>query len=245
MAAVSDNIFEALVTYCPREGRTPKENFLTEAFAYTLRTNPDVCRAWLGELTGKPVATLRGALEITTQVSAVDPRGNRRSILDMVIRCGITNGKEVKILFEHKWESAADCEQLDRYVRVAAAYRYDAVVFIAPKPMQLAEVRHHIIRNQIRMLKALHWHDVQRFLMRTSDSARVREFADFLLLQNFCEGFHPPSPVDCPKTPGISAASPWSTGWSCTEDPSVVAPEATDDDGSYAKCLAKATDHCP
>lgn len=42
-----DNLFLALQSYTPREGRDPKEDFITEAFAWILRQHADLAERFL------------------------------------------------------------------------------------------------------------------------------------------------------------------------------------------------------
>lgn len=217
MTQVTYNIFDALLTYRPRESRSSKENFLTEAFAHTLRTHPDVCRAWLSELSGVSLDVLSGPLDVQTQDSATGPGGSFRSVLDMIVSCHLANGGEMRFLFEHKWDSAANCDQLDRYVKIAATMSHAIVVFIAPKAAQVAEVRRHARHNQVTKLKAIHWYDVQRFLGRMSNADRVREFAEFLMHQGLCGEFCPPFSAPCPMNAANPLAFSARNGWSCAE----------------------------
>jgi hypothetical protein len=186
---MTHNIFHSLFPYRPREDRSSKENFLTEAFAHTLRANPDVCRAWLATLTGEPLDALRGPLEVDTQVTLNAPDGKSWSILDMVIRCDLADGGELTILSEHKWDSKADCGQLDRYLLIAGTKAKARVVFIAPTVMQTAEVKQHT-----GAVTALLWQDVHDFLHKAGAEG-VREFVSFLALQ----GLGPQEPLSWPK----------------------------------------------
>jgi hypothetical protein len=186
---MSDNIFHSLLSYRPREDRSSKENFLTEAFAYTLRTNPEVCRAWLNHLSGEPIDALCGRIDVETQVRFSAPDDKTWSMVDMVIRCGLAGGDEIMILFEHKWDSPADCSQLDRYCEISGAQAKAEIVFIAPTVMQVAEVQHHTD-----VVKTVRWQDVHDFLQKTGADG-VREFIEFLVLQ----GLGPSQPLSWPK----------------------------------------------
>lgn len=64
------NLFSSLFEFHPREGHTPKENFLTEAFAYILRTDEDVLNVWLSKLLGKSIE--RATCEIRTRQTEAD-----------------------------------------------------------------------------------------------------------------------------------------------------------------------------
>src|SRR5277367_2586246 len=135
---MTSNLFHALFSYRPREGHTPEENFLTEAFAHTLRANPDVCRGWLASVTGEPLTALRGDPRVETQASFFAPDGKSWSIPDMVVRCDLAGGGELTVFSEHKWRSPADLDQLRRYREIAGSKAKGRVVFIAPTPMQVA-----------------------------------------------------------------------------------------------------------
>ena len=195
---MTTNIYHSLLTYRPREDRSSKENFLTEAFAHTLRTNPAICRAWLSSVTGEPLDALRGPLDVETQGSFFAPDGKTWSIVDMVIRCGLASGGEVTVLSEHKWDSPADCGQLDRYLAIARTKSKGSVIFIAPTVTQIADVQHHT-----KEVKAIRWHEIYTFLdLHKSEADGIREFVDFLALQ----GFGPQEPLSWPKLAAYMAS---------------------------------------
>ena len=70
MKSSPPNLFESLFAFHPREDHTPKENFLTEAFAYLLKTDQAVCRAWLSVILGKQADD--ATCEITTRQTEED-----------------------------------------------------------------------------------------------------------------------------------------------------------------------------
>ena len=195
---MTPNIYHSLLTHLPRHDRSSKENFLTEAFAHSLRTNPEVCRAWLSFVTGEPLDALRGPPDVETQGSFFAPDGKSWSIVDMVIRCGLANGGEMTVLSEHKWDSPADCGQLDRYLAIARTKPKGSVIFIAPTVTQIADVQHHTDA-----VKAIRWHDAYNFLnLHKTEADGIREFVEFLALQ----GFGPQEPLSWPKLAAYMAS---------------------------------------
>lgn len=187
---MTPNLLHSLFSYRPRDGHTPEENFLTEAFAHTLRANPEVGRAWLASMTGDPLSALGGDFHVETQASFFAPDGKSWSIPDMVVRCDLAGGGELTVLSEHKWRSPADLGQIGRYLEIAAAKAKGHVVFIGSTVMQVADIK----RVHAERVKAIRWQDVDAFLEKTSAES-VREFADFLALQ----GLGATTPLSWPK----------------------------------------------
>lgn len=211
---MTPNVFHSLLRYRPREGRSSQENFLTAAFAYTLRTNVDVCRDWLAHVSGTPIRTLLGAPTVKTQATfrALNaPSGKTRSIVDMVISCGLAGGGELTVIFEHKWDAPADPRQIDDYSAIVESSANTLLVFIAPSALQIAKIEHH--REDV---KTLLWRDVYNFL-RERDASGVQEFTNFLALVELHrdEPFCRPGFIVEPHTQrcvGAQLASSWTTG---------------------------------
>ncbi|MBI4700961.1 MAG: hypothetical protein HY744_07340 [Deltaproteobacteria bacterium] len=103
------NIFRSLFTYRSREGRSPKENYLTEAFAHALQESPDDCRAWLAQVLGLPVGSIGKQIHVETQVSLASDDGAARAVIDMVIHAQ-AGGAQATVLCEHKWDSPTSGE---------------------------------------------------------------------------------------------------------------------------------------
>ena len=53
------NLFNALFDFRPREGFSPAENYLSEAFAYALETCDGACDTWLSLALGRKVHAIR------------------------------------------------------------------------------------------------------------------------------------------------------------------------------------------
>lgn len=186
---MTQNLFHALFTYRPREGLTPEENFLTEAFAHTLRANPDVCRAWIASVMDIPPSALRGVPKVETQTSFTAPDGKSWLIPDMVVRCDCVDG-QITVLSEHKWKSSVNLDQLARYVQIAESVSPSCVVLIAPTVMQVAEA----LQAQLAQVKTIRWQDVHAFLQK-SDRDGVLELVEFLALQGLASS----KPLSWPK----------------------------------------------
>ena len=103
MKATHPNLFESLLTFRSRKHHTPKENFLTESFAYLLRIDECVCNRWLSFILGK---NIEGATcKIATRQRERDSKG-KQMIPDMLIYAQLSNGELLSLYFEHKWNWA-------------------------------------------------------------------------------------------------------------------------------------------
>lgn len=127
MSGFSPNLFIALFDFHPREGHLPRENFLTEGFAYVLRTSKPARDAWLSKVLERTVDTY----ETTILTRDSEPLGDTTVFPDMVIKTQLADGKEELIYSEHKWHAPCDGGQLQKYYAVAKAKSQDAqIVFI-------------------------------------------------------------------------------------------------------------------
>lgn len=186
---MTQNVFNSLFTYRPREDLSSKENYLTELFAHVLRESPEACRAWIARVLRRSPSDIGAAMTVTTQVTLPTPEGVKRSIVDMVIECAVSGSGSAAILCEHKWDSPTNPEQLTRYLAVAGATPGRSVVFIAPTVMQVAEARASGIAA------AFQWEDVFSTLSAATSPPVVRDFLDFLALQ----GLGPKEPLSWPR----------------------------------------------
>ncbi len=97
-----DNLLISLRSYSPRPGRDPLEDFITEAFAWTLRTHPSLAEELLSAITERERDV--SDIEWETQVNVGD------GFADMVGWDG-----HRAFLFEHKTGSEATADQIHRY----------------------------------------------------------------------------------------------------------------------------------
>jgi hypothetical protein len=112
------NLFEALFDFRPRDGHSPKENFLTESFAYLLRTDGAVCNRWLSVLLDRDING--GTWEITTRQTEADVDAGTSIYPDLLIDGESSDGDQFAFYCEHKWDSRCDAAQLKKYGKLAA-----------------------------------------------------------------------------------------------------------------------------
>jgi hypothetical protein len=110
------NLFESLFDFHPREDHTPRENFLTEAFAYLLRTDQAVCNQWLSVLFGKNVE--EATCDIFTRQTEKDLDADTSIYPDMLIDGQFSDGFPFAVYCEHKWDSPCNPDQLRKYRKV-------------------------------------------------------------------------------------------------------------------------------
>lgn len=179
------NIFNALFSYQPGSGNTPWENFLTEALAYILKTEPCAMKAWLALMLGKPIQQFT-EYTVTSQSSERLPGQARTVFPDLKITVFWEGGQQQIIYCEHKWDSPCNHEQLRNYAQLAAAEREQghksAVVFVGPRYDQVStaqELMGEVIEN------AVYWVDIYRVFNEIIDpSPMLKQFLYFMLTNN-------------------------------------------------------------
>jgi hypothetical protein len=112
-----DNLFLRLFTYRLRDGHTPKENFLTEGFAYVLSSDRRLHGPVVEKLTGGAV-TGSTVDRIETQTLRTDSAFAERCIPDAVIYGSDESGAPFELWLENKWDAQFRGEQLERYLKV-------------------------------------------------------------------------------------------------------------------------------
>ncbi len=115
IAPDSPNLFNALFAFHPREGYTPRENFLSEAFAHVLRTVNGACEAWVSKLIGSPTPLLTSRILTRCSEDGVFP--------DLKIEAAAASGEGLTIYAEHKWDSPCNEQQLQNYADIAKKSR--------------------------------------------------------------------------------------------------------------------------
>jgi hypothetical protein len=174
---MSDSLLVALRSYRPRPGRDALEDFVTEAFAWTLGAHPTVGRAFLDAVCDRAedAPPVTGDVEWTTQAS-LDGAG----IADMIAR---QDGRTV--LFEHKVWSRATAKQVERYrCALEDGGEEDVVsVLITGSRWNYTGPQSDAVRPpDVRLT----WADVYRILDRvaseadTTDRSRVNDFLALL-----------------------------------------------------------------
>src|SRR5437667_10991295 len=115
MSDLPPNLFNALFDFLPRDGHSPKENFLSEGFAYVLKTCDDARDAWLTLALGQRVKSK--TCEVTTRQTEL---GQERAPVfpDMRISGVLHNGKPFDLYSEHKWDSPCNSAQIQKYLEI-------------------------------------------------------------------------------------------------------------------------------
>lgn len=130
------NLFRQLFAYRPREANTPRENFLTESFAFVLATDPVVAKPILQAFVGNRF-DIKRLLALTTHKSLTSDEEEGWSLPDLMADVELVDGGHGQVWMENKWDSPADSEQLRTYLRKLE--RQDKKV---PKHLVLLTPRH-------------------------------------------------------------------------------------------------------
>jgi hypothetical protein len=191
------NLFQSLFVFRPREGLTPRENFLTEALAYVIRSDPIALSAWWRCVCPKIPLTKARNFEFVTQHAAVDSQFGEHSIFDLVVNTSIV-GREFRCYFEHKWDCAADAKQLRKYRELIRTHPLRSrLVFIGATEEQAD------IANSSRACDAvLLWRDIHAALARDTKNTTTRELVSFLEKQ----GLGPVEPITAKQLSSARAA---------------------------------------
>jgi len=107
---MKDSLLVALQSYRPRPGRNPREDFITEAFAWTLRNVPYLGNAFLEEINQQA-----GIPDSETGIFSSEWRTQehvKNGTIDMMVKT-----PERTYIFEHKVGSPAHAKQVDKYRR--------------------------------------------------------------------------------------------------------------------------------
>lgn len=181
---MADNVFERLFKFRPGEERTPAENFLTEALAYTLLNVPRAASLLCERLLKVEPGDVQEVRGVDTQRQLQSSDGTAKAVVDMMLSCSLKNGAQRSILCEHKWGSETDTEQLDRYKQIAAESD-GRVAFICTTAMQEGVAKGYCDT-------ILRWEDVYKLFSGVRDAPRLlEEFIEFL----DAEGLGPMKPI--------------------------------------------------
>lgn len=121
------NLLISLFPWRPREGKSSEENFLTEAFAYTLRTQPALAQAFVERLLGSP-----GTLDechVETRSSYEDDSSTIYPDMEIT---GTFSGEPFRLFVENKWNSPFNPSQMTRYGRLLTA-KGDRLAFVCAR----------------------------------------------------------------------------------------------------------------
>jgi hypothetical protein len=167
------NLFESLFEFHPR----PKENFLTESFAYLLRTDEGVRNCWLSLLLGRKIE--RAACEVFTRQTERDVEDDTPVYPDLVLVGQLSNGERFAVYCEHKWDSPCNQGQLKRYHKVVLRTGSHAhLVFVGATLTQRSDAERCFFDK---CFKCFLWEDVFNALDGVPNKSPIlKEFLDFM-----------------------------------------------------------------
>jgi hypothetical protein len=181
------NLFVRLFSYYPRKDHSPEENFLTEAFAYVLATDPGVQGPLIEALTG---GALRGARVdgVETQALHEDESFAGRCIPDAVITGKDASGQPFELWLENKWHAPWNDKQILLYDQMITGPK----ALARGRAVHLAFVAGHL--DQVKLAKAqmatfnaatgrtaLAWSALHEVIAgAAAESTTAAQFAEFL-----------------------------------------------------------------
>ncbi len=184
MTDESPNLFNALFKYHPRDGYTPWENFLTEAIAYILKTEPRATEAWLSLMLDRTVTLAE--VDVLTQNSERTEDGKPAVFPDLKVTASLNGGKQQTVYCEHKWDSPCNPDQLRRYAKLAKSQGDSILTFVGANQMQVREARN--LQPEF-VQKAVCWEDIYRSFEEISNSSpMLKEFLMFMATQDLSPG---------------------------------------------------------
>ncbi|WP_263835082.1 hypothetical protein [Salinibacter sp.] len=184
---MEDSLLVSLRSYQPRPDRDPLEDFVTEAFAWTLRAHPPIGSQFLSEIDRRadlPKGSVgEDGWEWDTQVDVGEGRADMLAI-----------GDHRTYVFEHKVGQTAKAKQVDRYRRSLTADEVVTVLIMDAKwnyeGPQSADVEDPDLR--------LTWAEVSKILGDKSDELETADrIDDFRALLDH-EGLGPRKPLGEP-----------------------------------------------
>ncbi len=177
MQTGNHNLFNALFRFHPRDGYSPWENFLSEAFAYNLRTAAGTCDAWCSVIARTEVKLRKW--EVFTRNSEHDEEGNSTVFPDLKI-VGLTAGGEpFRLWAEHKWDSPCNPGQLQTYARcLTKKPGRNLLAFVGAHPRQIRDAK---ATPTVIPCVALSWEDAYTALLPLkANSVILAEFLHFM-----------------------------------------------------------------
>jgi hypothetical protein len=169
------SVFSTLFTYRNRQRITPRENFLTQAFAYVLEADKVALSAFLKHVANEMPEDDADHVTISTQCGFSSTESTERSVFDMVVRSQVP-GREFILLCEHKWGTGINQDQLRKYrQQLSQSGLKTKLLFITDSIGDRAEA------IQAEVDCSLLWGDVCRLLRGVEGVSQVCEdFLEFL-----------------------------------------------------------------
>ena len=188
------NLFNALFDFRPREGHTAKENFLSEGFAYVLKTSQPARDAWLSKVLNRQVISV-GAPKIRTRET--ERLDGKPLYPDMCICAELADGQSETIYSEHKWDAVCCEKQLQAYHQIAKQSSGNARLVFIGRTLKQRNVASAIkLQPEGKPLDGCYlWEDVFTVLDAVAEKGEIFcQFKEFMKIQGLSPG-EPLSPV--------------------------------------------------
>lgn len=183
------NLFISLFQWRPVDGRTPGENFLTEAFVYCLHKNATFRMQWLRKMLGS--AAIDAGLMISTRTSHLDDERETTIYPDIDIRGVLTSGEPFSLIVEVKWGARYDHSQIAKYDRLITGQPNAHLVFLSASSIDC----HNAKAQSVSLGSAFHvfeWQQIYSLLAALSqDCQSSQELVEFMRMH----GLSPPEPI--------------------------------------------------
>lgn len=149
---MSECFLERLFKYRATEGRSPREDFFTEAFAGVLDSRPALGSAFAAWLTERDIERA----DVTTQKVA-----NGTNRLDMWLEARDQDGRSHLIVLEHKLSAKQGLNQLQRYEQYLTAQAADSYTLVY---VTMHERSNFEPLGEATSFRDLHWFEVYDWL---------------------------------------------------------------------------------
>lgn len=183
------NLFISLFQWRPVDGRTPGENFLTEAFVYCLHKNEMFRTHWLKKILGSKV--IDGDLRIRTRASHLDDERETTIYPDIDIRGVLTSGQPFSLIVEVKWGARYDHAQIAKYDRLIAGKPNSHLVFLSANSIDCRNASTQCV-SLSSTFHVFEWQEIYSLLATLSKDCRSsQELVEFMHVH----GLSPPEPI--------------------------------------------------
>jgi hypothetical protein len=158
------SFFERLYTYRQKEGKSDRENFLTELLAGVLRTSEPLTSKLL-RTAGLPAAVASEELIIETQTRYAE------GIPDLIVR---TSDNRILLLVECKVEAEEGDKQLLRYEAILKRLHptYGAALYLTKY--------YETVREGHPLTRYMRWYDIYRLACQVTGGELLEEFKLYL-----------------------------------------------------------------
>ncbi|WP_123834170.1 hypothetical protein [Methylobacterium currus] len=196
--SVDNNIFNSLFNWHPNDGRTSKENFLTEAFAHVIRSNAHCCSLWMQAIFSQDIDF--DSVIINTRASH-RLKGEKNTIYpDMEISGYHADGRKFGLLVENKWDSPASKSQIFKYGHLARQLYYSHLIFIAPNSLNQDIINEFNLNFPDIGFMVFTWKQIYNVLRNAADTQGLApEFLGFMKTHNLS----PADPIEADMVRGF------------------------------------------